>query len=153
MSVRSEVALNLAGVCQGMVTSLAQLRTHRCMVKHWGYEKLERQLHQVFDTRSEELNKLLAAILKSEGSPDLQGINRLNIGQTVEEILQSESRMSADLKEMVQSVFAQLPIADALLFQCLQEFLHNLSHQKHLFEQNLELIRQMGAQNFLASRC
>ena len=153
MAVRSEVAQNLAGISQSLVTSVAQLRVHRAMVRHWGYSKLETLLNGVYSSRSSDLDGLLSSILSAEGTPDLQGINRLNIGQTVEEIFQSESRTASELKEMVAETILAWPAFDLLTADSLQKMALSLAEQNLLFDQGLELIRQMGSQNFLATRC
>jgi bacterioferritin len=153
MGVRSEVALNLAGICQSLVTSVAQLRVHLAMVRNWGYPKLEGSLTEVFSSRSALLDDILSSILAAQGTPDLQGLNRLNIGQTVEEILQSERNAAHDLQDMVVETMIAWPAHDIVLLKSLERLAHALASQCLDFERSLELNRQMGTQNFLATRC
>ena len=153
VATKTDLAVNLSIITQSLVTSLAQIRIHRAMARQWGYSKLDTQLESVIGDLSSDLDCILVGILASEGTPDLQGLNRLNIGQTVEEIFQSESRMARELLERTCDALLQLPPIDLQVANPLQQLTRHLSGHVNFFEQGLELIRQMGTPNFLATRC
>jgi len=149
----SELGATLTGVSQGLVTSMQQMRIHRAMCKHWGYALLSARLHETLTTLGDCLDACLLALLAAETTPDLQGLGRLNVGQTVEELLQSERRMAVDVRALALAVLKDTSLADAFAHRALDDLiLVQTRHVAH-FDQSLELIRQMGIQSFLATRC
>lgn len=149
----SDLGTTFTGVCQGLVTSMQQLRIHRAMSLHWGYEALGARLEAVHQEMQQGLDALLLALLAAETTPDLQTLGRLNIGQTVEEILQSERRMALDIKELAFLVQGDLPQGQSFAHEALARIVAASTRHVALFDQSLELIRQMGIQNYLATRC
>lgn len=149
----SDLGTTFTGVCQGLVTSMQQLRIHRAMSMHWGYELLSARLEAVHKEKEQSLDALLLSLLAAETTPDLQTLGRLNIGQTVEEILQSERRMAFDVKELALAVQAELPPGESLAHEALARIVACSTRHVAQFDQSLELIRQMGIQNYLATRC
>ena len=148
----SELGSTLTGVSQGLVTAMQQLRIHRAMCQHWGFEKLSSRLDDNVAALGHSLDALLLAVLTAEHTPDLQGLGRINVGQTVEEIFQSERRMATDLRDLTVSVQRILPASEALARRALEDLVFLLTTHVVTFDQSLELIRQMGIQNFLATR-
>jgi len=149
----SELGVTLTGVSQGLVTSMQQVRIHRAMCKHWGYELLSTRLDETLTTLGGCLDSCLLAMLAAEATPDLQGLGRLNVGQTVEEILQSERRMAVDVRALALAVHKETSLADAFARRALDNLILVQTQHVALFDQSLELIRQMGIQSFLATRC
>ena len=149
----SELNTNWSGLCQGLMSAIAQIRVHKAMCHHWGYERLLGKLNEVLQSRSFLLDDLMAAMLACEEVPDLQGLARLNIGQTVEEILQSERKLSSDLNEFALDVLMNWKAHDLHAIGKLEKLCSELHSHILLFDKDLELIRQMGVQNFLATRC
>jgi bacterioferritin len=149
----SELGITFTGISQGLVTSQQQLRIHKAMATHWGYDRLSTTLGQALAAQEACLDSLLLSLLALEIAPDLQVLGRLNIGQTVEEILQSERRMALDVRDLALAVLRDLPPAQAVVRRSLEEVLLLETQHVSRFDQSLELIRQMGIQNFLATRC
>jgi bacterioferritin len=150
----SDLGATLTGVSQGLVTSVQQMRIHRAMCTHWGYALLSKQLNDTLSALVDSLDTCLLAMLAAEITPDLQSLGRLNIGQTVEEILQSERRMALDVRTLTLAVLKETSLAEApFARRALEDMALVLSRHVALFDQSLELIRQMGIQSFLATRC
>jgi bacterioferritin len=149
----SDLGTTFTGVSQGLVTSMQQLRIHRAMSLHWGYEALGARLKAVHQEKEKALDALLLSLLAAETTPDLQTLGRLNVGQTVEEILQSERRMAFDVKELALTVKSELPPGESLAHGALEGIVACSTRHVAQFDQSLELIRQMGIQNYLATRC
>ncbi|MCA2959700.1 MAG: hypothetical protein IOD12_05570 [Silvanigrellales bacterium] len=149
----SELGATLTGVAQALVTSTQQARVHRAMCVHWGYTRTAAHLEKTLQALSCALDESLLALLAAETTPDLQSLGRLNVGQTVEEIFQSERRMAAEVRDLALAVLRTTPVADAPARKALESAVTLCAQHVAQFDQGLELIRQMGIQNFLATRC
>jgi bacterioferritin len=148
-----ELGATLTGVSQALVTAMQQIRIHRAMSLHWGYATLAHRLNDVLASRAEKLDACLLAQLAAEATPDLQSLGRLNVGQTVEEILQSERRMAIGVRDLALVVLRELPSTEPLARRTLDDLIHLETINVAAFDQHLELVRQMGIQNYLATRC
>jgi bacterioferritin len=149
----SELGFTYTGVSQGLVTSLQQLRIHKAMCLHWGYERLSAQWHAWLEHREHMLDQLLGAQLSMESALDLQTLGKLNVGQTVEEIFQSERRMASDLRELAAGTLSDLSLLELHHADTLKQVVASLAKSVQECDRSMELIRQMGIQNFLATRC
>lgn len=149
----SELGASLTGVAQALVTSMQQARVHRAMCLHWGYARMTDQLENTLEGLSKALDECLLALLASETTPDLQSLGRLNVGQTIEEIFQSERRMALEVRDLAVAVLRITPPADVPARTSLEAVVVLCARHVSQFDQGLELIRQMGIQNFLATRC
>jgi bacterioferritin len=153
MKSHSELVSGIQDVNQDFNTSIIQMQVHKSLVEHWGYTKLHQLLASSHSRRVELQNRLLSVTLLFECIPDLQLLKRLKIGQTVEEIFQSERRISEDVLTTCQnfsSLHGGLPI---YLEVVLNSLCNEIYSYKFMCEKNLELIRQMGTPNFLATQC
>ena len=152
MKGQAEMIYGLSALAQIQNTSLAQLRIHKNMCIVWGYEKLHGALSGHFNRISTLLDVTVARLLQMEHAVDLQNLGRLNIGQTVEEILGSDRNMANDARSIALRV-VQMPRTDLGSVSLADDVAQFEEQRIFYFDQNLELIRQMGVQNFLATRC
>ena len=90
-------------------------------------------------------------MLKEEYIFDLQNLNKLNIGQTVEEILVSDRIMAESCGEL--AVKLTLISHQIEIRKTLEEMSLLQRSYASLMAQQLELVRQMGTQFYLATRC
>ena len=152
MKAHAEITQGLSYLAQSISTILQQLRVHRNMCEFWGYQKLALELGRQRDSLSEGMDAVLKRMLALEQSIDLQHLGRLNIGQTVEEILVSEREMC----EACYSLANRLAVSshsDVSTRQVTENAAVKIAERMEFFDQQLEMIRQMGVQNFLAMRC
>jgi bacterioferritin len=72
------------------LTAINQYWLHYRVLKNWGIEKLaEYERHESID-EMKHADKLADRVLFLEGLPNFQAIHKLKVGETVEEILESE---------------------------------------------------------------
>ena len=152
MKGQAEMIYGLSALAQIQNTSLAQLRIHKNMCAVWGYDKLNAIFGTHFGRISNLLDITLSRLLQMEHAVDLQNLGRLNIGQTVEEILGSDRNMANDARAIALRV-VQMPRTDLGAVSLAEDVAQFEEQRLYFFDQNLELIRQMGIQNFLATRC
>lgn len=132
------------------LTAINQYFLHSRMYKDWGISRLAAKEYEESIDEMKHADMLIERILFLEGLPNLQDLNKLLIGENVEEMI------SCDLKlEMI----AHQDLKDAIIY-CEQVndytsrelFRHILdSEEEHIdwLETQLEMISQMGIQNYI----
>lgn len=151
MKVSSEISSGLSSLVQVHGTILQQLRIHKNICKLWGYEKLAAVISNQSDSVCQHLDKLITMMLREEYNFDLQNLNKLNIGQTVEEIMVSDRTMAESCRDL--SAKLTFISQDLEIRKVLEEMAMLQKYYANSLSQQLELVRQMGTQFYLATRC
>jgi len=150
--VSSELVEGMNQLLQVLTTALQQLRFHRAKTRVWGYAKLHSELSRQAVTLSEFQDAIVCRLLVMEAHVDLQNVGRLRVGQTVEDILSSERGLALESVQLCQRLceIARVDISTRVLLERLA-----LSEDERLqsYDQGLELIRQLGTPQFLATHC
>lgn len=150
--VSSELVEGMNQLLQVLTTALQQLRVHRAKCRVWGYNKLYDELTQQASKLSEFQDALVCRLLVMDAHVDLQNVGRLRIGQTVEDILSSERGLASESVQLCQRLYeiSRIDVSTRVLLEKLA-----LSEDERLqaYDQGLELIRQLGTPQFLATRC
>lgn len=146
-----EVIKHLNNALKGELTAINQYFLHAKMLEDWGVSKLA--AHEKAESIEEMVHaeKLIDRILLLEGLPNLQDLGKLKIGETVEEVIKSDMSLEqegiAGYREGIAAAEKAGDYVTADLFKAIlaEEEVH-LDHQ----ETQLQMINDMGLQNFLA---
>ena len=132
------------------LTAINQYFLHSRMYKDWGISKLAAKEYEESIDEMKHADMLIERVLFLEGLPNLQDLNKLMIGENVEEMLQCDLKLEeiahADLKEAI--IYCE-EVKD---FTSRELFRHILdSEEEHIdwLETQLEMISQMGIQNYI----
>lgn len=134
------------------LTAINQYFLHSRIFKSWGLSKLaEHEYHESID-EMKHADRLVERILFLEGLPNLQDLNKLLIGENVEEILRCDLKLELaahpDLKQAAAHCEQVGDYASRELFVAILE-----SEEEHIdwLETQLELIGRIGVERYTQS--
>jgi bacterioferritin len=135
------------------LTAINQYFLHAKMFKQWGFKKLAEHENAESIDEMKHADRLIERILFLEGLPNLQQLNKLLIGEKVEECLQCdlnlESAAFPPLKDAIAHCETVGDYVSRELFEAIME-----SEEEHIdwIETQLELITKVGLPNYLQSQ-
>jgi bacterioferritin len=140
----------LNAVLKGELTAVNQYWLHYRLLDNLGIHKLaEYERHESID-EMKHADKLMERIFFLEGLPAMQQLNRLRIGETVEEVLTADLELEFEavalLKDAIQHCETVRDYGSRELFE---EIL--VAEEEHIdfIETQQEMIRQMGIANYI----
>jgi bacterioferritin len=132
------------------LTAINQYFLHARMLRHWGVTKLGR--HE-YDESIEEMRHadwLIDRILFLGGLPNLQRLNALQIGQSVEEVLKGdrmiEEKAVGDLREAIAHCEA---VRDYVSRDLLSKILANEEEHLDFLDTQDDLIARIGIERYI----
>jgi bacterioferritin len=135
------------------LTAINQYFLHAKMCQSWGYARLAGYLRKESIDEMKHADAVIERILYLGGLPNLQRLWHLRIGETVPEQFTSDLALENEaiprLQKGVEQLRAAGDVGSALL---LEGILRAEEEHKDWLEMQLELIEQIGLQNYLAQQ-
>lgn len=140
-------------ILTGELTTVNQYFLHARMCKNWGYERLAEKIRKESIDEMKHADELIERILFLEGLPNVQRLGKVNIGQSVPEILKND--LAAEMLAVPllnRSVETCRQLGDNASEHLLKKIL--VSEEEHVdwLEAQLELIRQVGEAHYMAQQ-
>jgi bacterioferritin len=143
--------LNL--VLRNELTAINQYFLHARMLRHWGVTRLGRHEYGASLDEMKDADALIERILFLDGLPNLQDLDKLLIGEDVEEILGCdltlERRGIADLRMAIAHAET---VQDYISRDLMREILKGEEEQVDFIETALEQIKLMGLPNYIQAQ-
>ena len=129
------------------LTAINQYWLHYRILDNWGYRALAKVWRKESIEEMEHADKLTARILFLEGFPNMQELDALRIGESVEEILRADlaSEMAARALYLDAAAYC-LSVNDRVTQNLFEKLTHDEEEHIDFLETQLELIKQIGVQ-------
>jgi bacterioferritin len=132
------------------LTAINQYFLHARTLRHWGVTLLGKAEYDESIGEMRHADELIERILFLDGLPNVQRLNQVMIGQSVEEILradlQLEEKALADLREAI--AYCE-QVRDFVSRDLLRRILGNEEDHVDFLERQFDLIRQIGIERYI----
>jgi bacterioferritin len=135
------------------LTAINQYFVHAKMCENWGYERLAHKIREESIDEMKHADQLISRILFLEGVPNLQKLNKLRVGETVKEQLESDLQLEyAAIGFLNKGIATAREVGDNATEDLFTRILVSEEEHTDWLETQLELIRQVGEQNYLSQQ-
>lgn len=135
------------------LTAINQYFLHARMLQNWGLAAIGKLEYEASIDEMKHADELIKRILFLEGLPNVQKLDRLNIGQGVEEIIQADLKVEhaavPNLKKCIKICEEE---QDYISRELLESILESEEHHIDWLETQQELIKRVGIQNYQQSQ-
>lgn len=131
------------------LTAINQYFLHARTLRHWGVTKLGKHEYEESIEEMRHADDLIERILFLDGLPNVQRLNQIRVGETVEEILKSdlalEEKAMADLREGI--AYCET-VRDYVSRDLLRKILSNEEEHVDFIERQFDLIKKIGIERY-----
>jgi bacterioferritin len=140
-------------VLTGELSAVNQYWLHARICENWGYQRLWKKVREESLDEMKHADKLIDRVLYLDGLPNLQRYHKINVGQTVPEQLQLDLDVEkAAVKLLNDGIELCRSLGDNGSRELLEEILVAEEEHVNWLEAQLELIAQVGVENYLSQQ-
>ena len=149
----ADVIKKLNTILTNELTSINQYFLHARMYQSEGYGKLGKKTYEESIEEMKHADRIVNRILLLEGLPNLQNLNKLQIGEAVPERLQADLNAERTGHAAIKEGIALCETKqDYVSRDLLTELLDDTEEHIDFLETQLLNLDQMGLQNYLQSQ-
>jgi bacterioferritin len=135
------------------LTAINQYFLHARICENWGYDRLHHVFRQESIDEMKDADELIERILYLEGLPNVQRYNKVNVGESVQEMF----RLDLDVERHAIGVLNRgialcREAGDNGSAELLEDILEGEEEHANWLEAQLIAMDQVGVQNYLAEQ-
>ena len=153
MKAKKDVLDYLNRILTNELTSINQYFLHAEMCQNWGYERLYHKIRAESIDEMKHAEELIEHILYLEGVPNVQRLGTIRTGETVVEQLKLDLEVEQSAVTLFNEAVAHCAqVGDNTTREKLEDMLKSEEGHVDFIETQLETIKQVGIQNYLAQQ-
>jgi len=147
-----QVIVHLNAQLKNELTATNQYFLHYRMLKHWGFERLAKKEYEESIGEMKHADRLMERIFVLDGLPNLQDLGKLMIGEGAAEALECDLKLELKARPDLQEAIACCEtVKDYISRELFEEILESEEEHIDFLETQLDLLKQVGLQNWLQS--
>jgi bacterioferritin len=132
------------------LTAINQYFLHARTLQHWGVTKLGKQEYDESIDEMKHADKLIQRILFLEGLPNVQRLNQIAVGETVEEVLTADLSLETKaLDDLREGIAYCESVRDFVSRDLLVYILESEEEHVDFLERQFDLIKQFGIERYI----
>ncbi|MCA1958717.1 MAG: bacterioferritin [Nitrospira sp.] len=153
MKAKEGVVNLLNKILTANLTAINQYFVHAKMCENWGYERLYHKIRSRSIDEMKDADHLIGHILYLEGVPNVQRMNKVDIGETVPEQLKLDLKVEQEMLTLLSEGIVHCTKAgDFTTRHMLEDMAEDVDSHIDWIETQMETIKQVGLENYLAEQ-
>ncbi len=150
MKAKEGVVDRLNNILTIELTAINQYFVQAEMCKNWGFERLYSKFREISTDEMKDTEHLIRHILYLEGLPNLQRMNQVMVGESVQEDLELnlQSEQNA-VKVVTEAITHCAQVGDYTTRGMLEEMVRSEEEHVDWLETQLETVNQIGIELYL----
>ncbi len=150
MKAKDGVVDRLNNILTIELTAINQYFVQAEMCKNWGFERLYNKFREISTDEMKDTEHLIRHILYLEGLPNLQRMNQVMVGESVQEDLELNLQSEQNAVEVVTEAITHCAqVGDYTTRGMLEEMVRSEEEHVDWLETQLETINQIGIELYL----
>ena len=153
MKGNAKLITMLNDVLTGELTGINQYFIHAKMCDNWGYKHLAEENRKESIGEMKHADELIERILYLEGVPNMQRMEKVRVGESVPEQLKLDLELEKSaVARLNQAIELAVQVHDNGSRDLFEKILTNEEEHVNWLEGQLELIKQVGVENYLSQQ-
>jgi len=132
------------------LTAINQYFLHARTLRHWGVTKLGKKEYDESIGEMKHADSLIERILFLDGLPNVQRLNQIAVGETVEEVLTADLRLETKaLDDLREGIAYCESVRDYVSRDLLRHILQSEEDHVDFLERQFDLIKQIGIERYI----